>query len=99
MVASGPRVAPFQGASSAASPLSSVRAPAVDHCRDTDHGGGPDPRMSQDAFARYVAQVRAQVDAWLQPWLAAGVAAASRRGAAVEAGAVAGRGLVARRGQ
>jgi geranylgeranyl diphosphate synthase type I len=55
--------------------------------------------MSQDAFARYVAQVRAQVDAWLQPWLAARVAEASRRGAAVEAVAMAGRELVLRGGK
>lgn len=55
--------------------------------------------MSEDVFGHYVAQVRAQVDAWLEPWLAARVEEARGRGAAVEAVATAGRELVLRGGK
>jgi geranylgeranyl diphosphate synthase type I len=55
--------------------------------------------MSDDVFGRYVAQVRAQVDAWLERWLAARVEEARGRGAAVEAVAHAGRELVLRGGK
>ncbi len=55
--------------------------------------------MSEDVFGRYVAQVRSQVDAWLERWLAARVEEARGRGAAVEAVADAGRELVLRGGK
>jgi geranylgeranyl diphosphate synthase type I len=55
--------------------------------------------MSEDVFGRYVAQIRTQVDAWLEPWLAARVEEARGRGAAVEAVAQAGRELVLRGGK
>jgi geranylgeranyl diphosphate synthase type I len=56
----------------------------------------------EDASVRFVAhtaQTRAQVDAWLAPWLDARVDEARGRGAAVEAVAAAGRDLVLRGGK
>jgi geranylgeranyl diphosphate synthase type I len=55
--------------------------------------------MSEDAFGRYVGQIRAQVDAWLAPWLESRVEQARAHGPAVEAVAVAGRELVLRGGK
>ena len=55
--------------------------------------------MSEDAFGPFVAQVRAEIDAWLERWLAARVEEARGRGAAVEAVADAGRELVLRGGK
>jgi geranylgeranyl diphosphate synthase type I len=55
--------------------------------------------MSEDAFGPFVAHTRAQVDAWLAPWLAARVDEARGRGVAVEAVAAAGRDLVVRGGK
>jgi geranylgeranyl diphosphate synthase, type I len=55
--------------------------------------------MSEDAFDRFVAETRTQVDAWLGPWLASRVDEARDRGAAVEAVAAAGRDLVLRGGK
>jgi geranylgeranyl diphosphate synthase type I len=55
--------------------------------------------MSVEAFGRFVAQTRAQVDAWLAPWLGVRVDEARDRGVAVEAVAAAGRDLVLRGGK
>jgi geranylgeranyl diphosphate synthase type I len=59
----------------------------------------PEAMPSEDPFESFVARVRAQVDAWLSPWLDARVAEARARGAEVGDVAEAVAGLVLRGGK
>lgn len=62
-------------------------------------GMGEDGERAVGRFVAHIALTRAQVDAWLAPWLGARVDEARGRGAAVEAVAAAGRDLVLRGGK